>query len=197
MAFLAVGALPSDAAGSLQWKDAAGDAGLSGLPFPSDDLDITAVRIEAKGDMITWTADIKQIGSGAPSAATGMQYVFEFSYQDTAFTAAIIDDTLYGKRTELRGGPDASTGTLPCSRCLGTVDRKASKAILKTPIASLSGGMRSVDRSFPEFKKGSQLDHVVAVSNRMWGVYNETAGGANLKQPSDEAPAPDEGIFAI
>lgn len=189
-------AMPAQAA-ALEFKDPDGDAGLGGAPIPSESLDVLKVKIETQGDVIVWTADIKKLGDGPPVASTGMQFVFGYKWADTAFTVSIMDDLAYGKRTEFRGGPNAQTAVLACSRCAGVIDRKANKVVLKTPIASLSGGMRTVDRKFPELQKGGQLTTLSVVSNRMFGAYVEGVGGGNLRQPADTAKPAGDAPFIV
>ena len=200
-------ALPAQAA-ALEWKDTENDAhwvlsvaaGVAvTVPTPTEQaLDITKVRVEVQGDQIVWTSDLKKLGAANPSTATGMLFRFNFSYgADASFSLSVIDDLGYGKATEFRGGTLGSTNPLVCGRCIGTIDRKNSKVVIKTPISSLSNAIRTVDKTYKALGPGSKLEKVKFTSARTYGVMVPGAAGGYFNFPSDDAAPAGGAPFVI
>jgi hypothetical protein len=202
-------AVPASAA-PLQWSDPAGDAGFYleledpiSVPIPTPNepsLDVTGLRIEAKGANLVWTANVPGLAATNPSTSTGVSYTFGFSYGTADFTLAAVDDLGYGKATELRGGTLGQTNPTPCGKCAGLIDRKAHKIVFTTPIESLSRAFRTAVPGLKTFTTGSKLEKLSFTSARTYGVGTDNpAVRAAFREAfaSDKSAPPTGATFTV
>ena len=168
-------------AGSLSWKDPAGDAkGLHFAEGPINDpaFDITEVSIGTGGGKLVWTAKLPDLKAGAPSLSSG--YYFRFAFTHDGKTYWFITGNDLTGATNFSLAPTATgSAALPCKDCKGIINAKEKAVIIEAPLASLDAAFKSIK--------------VAPASGAEWGTLYVTAQrrmvAATLTADTATAPA--------
>jgi hypothetical protein len=133
-------------AGSLSWKDDAGDAvglGLVDGPIHDPAFDITEVAIASAGGKLVWTAKLPDLAEGAPDLSSGYYFRFGFTHAGTDYWF-ITGNDLTGA-TNFSLAPTAAGSTaVACKDCKGTINAKEKAVTIEAPLASLDAGFKAI-----------------------------------------------------
>lgn len=201
---LLAGALPAQA-GQLEWSDKADDATsfyvLASTPLPSDPaLDVTKVKMVSDAKDLTWTASMKKMNEAGAANGAGYFFRFNFAVNEVGFTIRAKHDQFDKNVLYFRVASDLIGFDLPCKDCTAKFDFKASTVTVKTPIASLTEGMKAADSMtacplcragedpLPTLKKGDTFSALSVTAQRMYIRGTMTA---------DDSLAPEGATFTL
>lgn len=194
--FTAVGLLfaasPANA-GSLTWKDDAGDAvglGLVDGPIHDPQFDITEVTIETAGDKLVWTAVVPEMADGTPDLSTGYNFRFGFTHDGANYWFQVGENMLGEQSFSLN---PTATGSDPveCEDCKAAIDRESTAVTIEAPLASLDAGFK-VAEAPPT--AGAEWTTLFVIAQRKVGSP-ATPTGATLT--ADTADAPEGAVFTF
>ncbi len=143
-AFLAASA-PAQA-GSLKWKDDAGDATGLGLVDggPHDPaFDITEVAMDSSSGKLEWSAKVPDVTTGQPTLSSGYYFRFYFTHEGKEMYFVVGEDVTGAKTFSMSTSETPAISlTAACKDCKGEINRESKSATISAPIASLDAAMK-------------------------------------------------------
>ena len=180
-------------AGSLSWKDDAGDAvglGLADGPVHDPAFDITEASIATVGAKLVWTATLPEMAPGTPDLSTGYNFRFGFTHGGADYWFQVGENAL-GEQTISLAPTAAGSTAMECKDCKGAIDREKKAVGVEAPLASL-------DAAFTALKApptaGAEWATLFVIAQRKVGSP-ATAHGATLT--ADTADAPEGAVFTF
>lgn len=164
-------------AGSLSWKDDAGDAvGLGPVNGPIHDpaFDITDVTLATEGGKLIWTAKVPELAEGAPDLSSGYYFRFYFTHDGKTYWFITGNDLTGATNFSLAPTATGSTA-VTCKDCKGTIDAKEKAVVIEAPLASLDAGFKEISAAPAT---GSEWSVLSVVSQRRMVAATLTADTA-------------------
>lgn len=174
-------------AGSLSWKDDAGDAvtlGLADGPVNDPAFDITDVSIATAGGKLVWSATVPELVEGSPELSTGYHFRFAFTHGGTTYWFQAGNDVT-GAQTFSIGPTDNTLPRMECKDCKGTINAKEKTVVIEAPLASLDAGFKAASAAPAT---GSEWSALYVISQRRMVAATLTA---------DQADAPEGAVFTF
>lgn len=186
--FVLSSAMPANA-GSLTWKDPAGDAtdaGAGAAVLPNDPaFDVTASTVSTDGGNLEWSIDIPGMPAGRPTLSTGYNIRFAFTHDGVTYWFKAAEDLSGATTIALSATATGSANLAACTaKCKLKFNREAKKVVVTMPLDALDAALK--EAGGPPASGGS-WSNIYVIVQRPIGA--PVAGGVTLTADRTDPPA--------